>query len=132
MRISDWSSDVCSSDLELETDLRREVRLTRRIIVVAARNVDLELFDDRRAHFEESRLHITAAGGAHRVDRIITIILVAEGAGVGTRGINRLVAIRHADCCLQLPAGKLDQILGQRALNLPQFRARKSTRLNSS
>src|SRR5690606_19730722 len=66
---------------ELHTNLRREVRLTRRIIVVTTRSFDFELIDDRRHQFEEGRLHVAATGRTNRVDAIIAIILVAEGAG---------------------------------------------------
>src|SRR3546814_9086503 len=86
---------------ELDANLRREVRLARRIIVVAARDAELELFDDRRAQLEEGRLHVTATGSTHRVDAVIAIILVAQRARIGARGVDRLIAIRHADRCLQ-------------------------------
>src|SRR3546814_1231191 len=110
---------------ELDANLRREVRLARRIIVVAARDAELELFDDRRAQLEEGRLHVTATGSTHRVDAVIAIILVAQRARIGARGVDRLIAIRHADRCLQRTAGKLEQILGKRALDLTQTRNRR-------
>src|SRR3546814_9905055 len=68
---------------ELDANLRREVRLARRIIIVAARDAELELFDDRRAQLEEGRLHVTATGSTHRVDAVIAIILVAQRARIG-------------------------------------------------
>src|SRR3546814_15887208 len=51
--------------------------------------------------------------------------LVSQRARIGARGGDRLLAIRHADRCLQRTAGRLEQILGKRALDLPQLRHRR-------
>src|SRR3546814_17321702 len=89
---------------ELDANLRREVRLARRIIVVAARDAELELFDDRRAQLEEGRLHVTATGSTHRVDAVIAIILVAQLARIGPRGVDSPIPIRHTDLPQPPPA----------------------------
>src|SRR3546814_3199100 len=91
---------------ELDANLRREVRLARRIIVVAARDAELELFDDRRAQLEEGRLHVTATGSTHRVDAVIAIILVAQRARIGrseehTSELQSLMRISYAVFCLK-------------------------------
>src|SRR3546814_8824168 len=61
MRISDWSSDVCSSDL-----LRREVVAVARVLLVAAGDVGLEGGGERQQHFRVDRADLATAprGGA--------------------------------------------------------------------
>src|SRR5690606_16691147 len=92
---------------ELRADLRREARLTRRVIVVTAREVQLEHVDDRSVDFEEARPDAARTLGADRVDRVIAIILVAQGARVAAMRVDRLFAIDAADRDLQRTARKL-------------------------
>nr|GFD58997.1 hypothetical protein [Tanacetum cinerariifolium] len=52
---------------ELGADLGREVAVALAIVIVAARGVDLELLEDRRADFEVARFHPMVAGGGKGV-----------------------------------------------------------------
>src|SRR3712207_803034 len=49
---------------ELRAYLRREVLLPGRIFIVTTGKLDLQLVQDRCAQLPESRLHVTATGGA--------------------------------------------------------------------
>src|SRR3546814_2445956 len=116
MRISDWSSDVCSSDLDRQAGAGTEVDTTDCLLVlIGERRLD-EADDGQRVR--ERRVGLTwDHGDARNVHHaIIGIVSLFRGAGVG-----------HAD----------DQVLD---LDVPEIdrqadvadRDRKSTRLNSS
>src|SRR3546814_18248303 len=66
MRISDWSSDVCSSDLAAQPDLR--------LLLAVRRELDDEIVDTRRVEVREAgksgvhylmRQHVDGAVGGH-------------------------------------------------------------------
>src|SRR3546814_4460989 len=109
MRISDWSSDVCSSDLD---DPRVEILAAKEGIAVGGEHfellfaIDFGNLDDR--HIEGATAQIV------NHDLAITILFV-EAVGQRCGG-------RFVDDALHVQPGNAAGILGDR----------KSTRLNSS
>src|SRR3546814_14109760 len=111
MRISDWSSDVCSSDLALDALCRQfgELNTTggalsanlerKEMIVVPAhgglndvveileagdgRNLDAA--PDRRVGFGQPDFHTGEEGGQWRVTGTTSSLQVAGGSGMGSR-----------------------------------------------
>src|SRR3546814_6162172 len=87
MRISDWSSDVCSSDL----DRRRPIGIEQRILALGergGRNLLLQRTRTRRRHFDVRQVaHVLAL-------RVILAMLLARGVPVAFRaGEARSLAI---------------------------------------
>src|SRR3546814_20653860 len=81
MRISDWSSDVCSSDLVLLQDvLRRAADVVGRDLADEARDIDAG-----RAGLDAGRVvaEVAAAGLDQRGLAVERRVNVAEGLGVG-------------------------------------------------
>src|SRR3546814_13802365 len=78
MRISDWSSDVCSSDL----DRRRPIGIEQRILALGergGRNLLLQRTRTRRRHFDVRQVaHVLAL-------RVILAMLLARGVPVAFR-----------------------------------------------
>src|SRR3546814_8909352 len=118
MRISDWSSDVCSSDLGAapgfsEAESLSNIKLQRRAQIAARK---------RREILEEARM-------ASRVD-VEDVVRAQDQAGAVVRAeraqrqrrVDHRITRRH-----RLEIG--DAILFERVLHLED---RKSTRLNSS
>src|SRR3546814_11616027 len=80
MRISDWSSDVCSSDLRARADLRRTQILAPREGRIAARNIRLGEYvttgtrlmavTPTRGLWVEANLRETQLGRIHVGDRV--------------------------------------------------------------
>src|SRR3546814_17671665 len=62
MRISDWSSDVCSSDL----NLRQQVTLEDAQRVVRCIGVTRQLLHGQRIRFEQRRMWVLALQKAHQ------------------------------------------------------------------
>src|SRR3546814_9407795 len=114
MRISDWSSDVCSSDLE--SVQRRADAIGKE--VAAARHVEVAEAGAQNAAVGQHDLEATDVLGAVAVGRMAEAAIedVAHDTGVGA-GPSAVRPQRDA-----LGA----QMLGELALD------RKSTRLNSS
>src|SRR3546814_15727070 len=71
MRISDWSSDVCSSDLEID----------------AAFETVLALPDDPRARLYRAMRHATISGGKRLRPLLVTAVAALYG-------VDRAVAVR--------------------------------------
>src|SRR3546814_2173750 len=88
MRMSDWSSDLCSSDLMDEVDVALAGILPRRAAPPAAGDEEQrpdirlflgqQIFFDHVAHFERARLR--RACGQAELDRDASLILVGEEA----------------------------------------------------
>src|SRR3546814_1348788 len=82
MRISDWSSDVCSSDLEDHVELlgqfggqaRKSAEHTR----IAADLAEREIGDDETAEHEQG--HLDDIGQRHRLEPAAKLIDQREGA----------------------------------------------------
>src|SRR3546814_5375935 len=85
MRISDWSSDVCSSGLRAETPEGAEDRvLDLYQPLPPARITDLLLEVDERTGFSDAFTHLRT--GAPCSDRIgLMNVLLAEGVNLGLR-----------------------------------------------
>src|SRR3546814_2473470 len=121
MRISDWSSDVCSSDLEYLVDLRKVPR-RRRLVAPQREQVGKPLRHMRRVAL---RAPIGLVAAAQRIVELQklddTIPAIAE------QRVEALGMDRHRGAARR-------EILGQRAQRqLEQHdRDRKRTRLNSS
>src|SRR3546814_12747976 len=83
MRISDWSSDVCSSDLRSGVqDRRRPIGIEQRILALGergGRNLLLQRTRTRRRHFDVRQVaHVLAL-------RVILAMLLARGVPVAFR-----------------------------------------------
>src|SRR3546814_7989758 len=112
MRISDWSSDVCSSDLIVEA---------AGITVVTSRCVDFELVENRRIQFRIGRIDAAIAFHGEAVQTVIAL-RTAVDVGVDRRRNDRPITDRHTNTALQGTTRKVEQNTADR----------KSTRLNSS
>src|SRR3546814_949015 len=112
MRISDWSSDVCSSDLELEVVLA--LALVRGIAARAA-GPALRRFLDPVARFELPVAAENAGPLAARAGMSQTRLadpLGRDGDGLAARGVGDLpLADRTADDLLDLAARPLHEAL---------------------
>src|SRR3546814_1907722 len=109
MRISDWSSDVCSSDLVAQVAADRRARL--------AGDREVEPIALRRLRVRAQNLHLIAVGdrGPERHDAAVDL------------GADRLIA--------EIGVHRISEIDRRRALGKLEQLARgdrKSTRLNSS
>src|SRR3546814_7187090 len=118
MRISDWSSDVCSSDLHLVLVARRGDRLDQLAELITRRhNVSAHVIVADLA-----KKNAVARLAAELEARELTIDILVNNAGFGARGdfaaLDRAVQARMID-------------LNCRAL-IDLTQDRKSTRLNSS
>src|SRR3546814_9126204 len=118
MRISDWSSDVCSSDLAVED---QEDVLARALAEQAGGSQR-----DAFAEPEPARLACDELAGQ----------VVAAGLGAGGDGVGcHALPARHAgiDALFQYSLAKVGAHLPRRDGDVDRrFRDRKSTRLNSS
>src|SRR3546814_19517144 len=92
MRISDWSSDVCSSDLPLLAAGRRglglEPRLNRRILRIEMREVGDKVLDHvhrRQRGDRDVALQILARGGAGVAVLAVDRKSVMQGKSVSVR-----------------------------------------------
>src|SRR3546814_8868366 len=104
MRISDWSSDVCSSDLPDALFLERAPRAVEAVIVAAV--------------VERQPINVDQVGPVHRVGPAEIFIMPEEGIGrAGEVGAGEIPALFAVD----------DQLVPGDAAG-----DRKSTRLNSS
>src|SRR3546814_9848067 len=110
MRISDWSSDVCSSDLDAQQRQRLAVTVATAIIVPAALFEDDDLFAARLG--DDLGRHGQALG----------VLCLAAIAG------QQNIAQRHGVACFTLDLLDGDLVAGGDAI---LFADRKSTRLNS-
>src|SRR3546814_4802487 len=118
MRISDWSSDVCSSDLRRRNDLQAgelhaPVLDTLAVLSAEARSTAVADADHERA-IDLPVGHITTLG------KFVRDIIIADGD-----------EIREHNLCYRLEPGHRRT---HRRTQNPLFRSRnrKSTRLNSS
>ena len=106
---------------EDRADLRREVALTARIVIVTARTVDRQHVEDRRVDFAESRGDRPVALRAERIQREIALrrtIIVGVGAG----RVDCLVEDRSADRDPQITARQASERFADRELRLIQIR----------
>src|SRR3546814_3825559 len=108
MRISDWSSDVCSSDLERVFRVGRAAEAV--VAVVAAGDGHLQRIEDRHVEFDECGLDVTADLGPV----VLRVARRTEHPCVAQRGVRRavelvlLAAQVHADGGLHLTAGQFE------------------------
>src|SRR3546814_4122640 len=136
MRISDWSSDVCSSDLQIGGAMANLKQITRN-------DVDgvLEEFRQEADQFmavtlgsdEYIRSVLTKALGTDRAAGLIEDILEGGEGGNGIDALNWL----DANSVAELIADEHPQIIATILVHLERDRSsavldRKSTRLNSS
>ena len=109
--------------LDLRADLRREIALAGRIMVVAARRVELEELEHRHAQLAERRGDRAVPLGAERVDREVTLGRPVDVA-VRRGRIDRFVEERAAHRELDRAARKLEQRLAHARLDLVEIRRR--------
>src|SRR3546814_6790986 len=116
MRISDWSSDVCSSDLVDPARPRRRARSARRAGAGGAARGD------------------TGAGPCPRADRVKTVTILGATGSVGTSTLDLIERAPERFEVLALTANRDAAGLAAAAIRTRAKRAvdRKSTRLNSS
>src|SRR3546814_13275052 len=100
MRISDWSSDVCSSDLELYGIVPKDTRRPFDIREVIARVVDGSEFDEFKARYGKTLV----TGFAHLHGYPVGIvanngILFSESALKGARSEERRVGKECVSTC---------------------------------
>src|SRR3546814_9981210 len=132
MRISDWSSDVCSSDLACAGD-KAKVRRTGKIIIGKERGRRIalpgEVFHERL--------------GVRKDAAILQLLVMNEGdtaQPIGPRQVDASVDIgetgeigQHPDHAVSLGAiGKRQEVLQSRLAQIEAVPDRKSKRLNSS
>src|SRR3546814_13024663 len=104
MRISDWSSDVCSSDLQpLGVDVQHHIRPWLIIDRVARMDIAGVHQYDRTALYLEIRLlmKVGAAPGRDRPDGkvVMGMTRIADLAPVGVRSEERRVGIERVSTC---------------------------------
>src|SRR3546814_1563060 len=101
MRISDWSSDVCSSDLHLARgfDQRFHPQRFGALAVRAARGAELECAHAALAHVGEAVECSDGAGGhaVARHPRIDQGVAEGVGEGVGEQAGQAVEAVRSAE-----------------------------------
>src|SRR3546814_1664122 len=104
MRISDWSSDVCSSDLSLSIALHRAIEIIEFGVLAIARGIDARRFaiggaaDDLRflLSFGADRDRLLLPRGAHRSEE-------------HTSELQSLMRISYAVFCLKKKNKKNEQ-----------------------
>src|SRR3546814_9414992 len=89
MRISDWSSDVCSSDLEAEMgpSVGEDLR-----VLIAALDQLLESRLEAAAAKGELWPHITPAIGAHAAQAMLHSLAIRVRAGESDADLRKLIA----------------------------------------
>src|SRR3546814_8766811 len=142
MRISDWSSDVCSSDLLVGAEICLEDRIERDVALVVAEQVELHVSHARPRQIEivqrmAVRRYRRRIGDTMRVlpDGRLGLEERAQGLAVGRRGVlpvgpDRIPAVTQA-FLIGIAVLRND---GRDPLGMfhGQAEDRKSTRLNSS
>src|SRR3546814_20289015 len=89
MRISDWSSDVCSSDLRLDLDLQLSGKTGETIVIPAP--VVIEYDDAHFWNFEEANVVFAspeAVNPAELVDLLDNACFRSEERRVGKEGVS--------------------------------------------
>src|SRR3546814_3305703 len=88
MRISDWSSDVCSSDLVLGAIFRRkaEVGVEAAADVVAIQHVDLVALGEELLLDLHGQGRLASAGKAGEPQHT-AVVTVAHGAAIGREAV---------------------------------------------
>src|SRR3546814_4648606 len=120
MRISDWSSDVCSSDLAIASDRRRSDRSASPSGAmgssVATRSRILSRITANTTQFGPPRAAPYSAGAVCRVEPAVLVVLVVEplsfGAGASrseehTSELQSLMRISYAVFCLKKKHSKI-------------------------
>src|SRR3546814_4654656 len=104
MRISDWSSDVCSSDL----NLRQQVTLEDAQRVVRCIGVTRQLLHGQRIRFEQRRMWVLALQKAHQqlvevpaVEDALTAEQQRRRSEEHTSELQSLMRISYAVFCLK-------------------------------
>src|SRR3546814_2976688 len=134
MRISDWSSDVCSSDLQLIDETTVDLQ------EVAGQRLSLEQVGHLR--LDALVAAVDRGDGRGRRDRDQQRVAQAMGLDALAQAVPALTVLRHHVPCieLQLAAGRAGvfecrvpaALSGQFARGLQREVDRKSHRLNSS
>src|SRR3546814_8237103 len=97
MRISDWSSDVCSSDLQVEPAILKQPRLIAKSIETQGPDAQ---FGDLLLQFGEEQLHHRST---HRVGR-------AAPREDRLPAIERVQTLQHDLCLAQRMVERVEQI----------------------
>src|SRR3546814_9068432 len=141
MRISDWSSDVFSSDLQIEIK-RIQRALDRTILYVTHDQGEALALSDRVAVFAGGRMRQVGTPGAiyeHPANAFVAGFVGENNSLAGT-----LVARQGDRCAIQLAGGQIirataadpllpgDKVVAMIRPEQVQPGERKSTRLNSS
>src|SRR3546814_5497316 len=99
MRISDWSSDVCSSDLITGRSFIVDPRVDGKVTVVSARPMSPEqVWDTFESVLRVSGFAVVPAGGMYKV---VPEGMAAADGGVGMSGdspdsvVTRVIAVRQ-------------------------------------
>src|SRR3546814_6936211 len=131
MRISDWSSDVCSSDLKI-----RIANLAKPDLSKLSENLSFPNLEHTIAIVKDRRLYDLVNNGIYPADKVRREVAITVFFRFTANGISALAVQMHDNeinlldwCCL--PRGDETALLNEMSIQ-EQHQDRKSTRLNSS